>query len=608
MQDVIEDSKSAVAGRTPTDPPPAAASTDADGKPAPGPAAASGATTARRPAASPFVVIVHVLVLLVISVALLAPGIDTLPVTDRDEARFVQATRQMLETGDWVDIRFQDDARYKKPIGIYWLQALSVTAVGGGPDAPLWAFRLPSLVGVTLAVLFAYGAGVALFGTTGAFFGALLVATTVLTGVEARFAKTDGMLLATIVAAQWALASLAMDPDRRARFGRNALFWTALGCGILIKGPVAPLVVGLTLFTLMAYDRSFRLLGGLKPLFGLPWMLALVLPWFVAIASISEGAFFQHALGEDFAGKIAAAQESHGAPPGTYLLASFGTFWPASAFIPLGIAWAVAARHTLPARFLIAWSLPSWIVFEAVATKLPHYVLPLLPALTLMVGGALGAGLLMPSTRWRRASLAWIALGGIILSVGLNGAFIALEGHADPIGIAGAVVAGALALVAWVIARKGYPRVAILATAIASGGVVALGWVHLMPAAKSLWLSDRVAETVTIVSKCTRRIAVGYTEPSLVVRLGTDTRLLRPEEGAAAFAEGPCAVAMVDARRDEAFVAGLAALGVTPTLATLVVGRNIDGLRLRTIRIYTRDGGTAGDGAETGEPPAAPTP
>ena len=57
------------------------------------------------------------------------PGISTIPPLDRDEARFAQATRQMLETGDFLRIRFQDEARNKKPAGIYWMQAAAVSAL-----------------------------------------------------------------------------------------------------------------------------------------------------------------------------------------------------------------------------------------------------------------------------------------------------------------------------------------------------------------------------------------------------------------------------------------------------------------------------------------------
>jgi len=75
------------------------------------------------------------------------PGFFTIPAIDRDEARFAQATRQMVETGDFVDIRFQDTVRYKKPVGIYWMQAAVVEAAAklGLPNAQLriWLYRVP---------------------------------------------------------------------------------------------------------------------------------------------------------------------------------------------------------------------------------------------------------------------------------------------------------------------------------------------------------------------------------------------------------------------------------------------------------------------------------
>ncbi|HEX3952380.1 MAG TPA: glycosyl transferase, partial [Stellaceae bacterium] len=75
------------------------------------------------------------------------PGISTIPPLDRDEARFTQATRQMLETGDFLRIRFQDEARNKKPAGIYWLQAAAVSAFSSAESTAIWPYRLPSLLG-----------------------------------------------------------------------------------------------------------------------------------------------------------------------------------------------------------------------------------------------------------------------------------------------------------------------------------------------------------------------------------------------------------------------------------------------------------------------------
>ena len=82
-------------------------------------------------------------------VILALPGFFTLPPVDRDEVLFAQSSSQMLASGDPVDIRFADQPRYKKPIGIYWLQAASA-AITGHPEA-IWSYRLVSLLGALLA-------------------------------------------------------------------------------------------------------------------------------------------------------------------------------------------------------------------------------------------------------------------------------------------------------------------------------------------------------------------------------------------------------------------------------------------------------------------------
>src|SRR3954464_6955411 len=90
------------------------------------------------------------MVLVLAALLNILPGFFTIPPTDRDEARFAEATKQMLETRDYVDIRFQDEVRYKKPVGIYWMQALAVKAgkALGVRDAltKIWLYRLPALL------------------------------------------------------------------------------------------------------------------------------------------------------------------------------------------------------------------------------------------------------------------------------------------------------------------------------------------------------------------------------------------------------------------------------------------------------------------------------
>src|SRR5205085_3795707 len=101
--------------------------------------------------------------LIALCLLLYVPGLASIPPLDRDEARFAQASRQMLETGDFLRIRFQDEARNKKPAGIYWLQAAAVTVFSTPSSAAIWPYRLPSLLGAMAAVLLAFGFGTALF-------------------------------------------------------------------------------------------------------------------------------------------------------------------------------------------------------------------------------------------------------------------------------------------------------------------------------------------------------------------------------------------------------------------------------------------------------------
>src|SRR5256714_1566889 len=112
-----------------------------------------------------------VAVLLLVSFLAFLPGFFAIPPIDRDEARFAQATKQMIETGDYVDIRFQDEVRYKKPVGIYWLQAGAVRAAEaiGLPQArsTIWLYRVPSLIGAIGAMLLTYWVALAFVTSRG---------------------------------------------------------------------------------------------------------------------------------------------------------------------------------------------------------------------------------------------------------------------------------------------------------------------------------------------------------------------------------------------------------------------------------------------------------
>ena len=78
-------------------------------------------------------------------------GVFKLPVIDRDEARFATASKTMLINQDFIDIKMDDEPRYKKPIGIYWAQVASNYIFSSKPFDNIWVYRLPSLLGIILS-------------------------------------------------------------------------------------------------------------------------------------------------------------------------------------------------------------------------------------------------------------------------------------------------------------------------------------------------------------------------------------------------------------------------------------------------------------------------
>jgi 4-amino-4-deoxy-L-arabinose transferase-like glycosyltransferase len=536
------------------------------------------------------------LFLLLVSLVLFVPGQWTVPPLDRDEPRFTQATKQMLETGDYVDIRFQDEARHKKPVGIYWLQAAAVKASGMGADAPLWVYRLPSIIGATLSVLLTFWVARAFMGPAGALVSALFVAMAIILGVEARLAKTDAVLFATILLAQGALARIWLSGADRRLWGTGFLFWTALAAGVLVKGPVAPMVVGLTVAGLMILDRNIAWFKRAVPLFGALWFILLVSPWFVAIWIATDGAFFQEAIGKDLLGKVGQGQESHGAPPLTHLAAMLGVFWPLPAFVLLSASKIWKEKSSRLVVFSAAWFFPSWVVFELVATKLPHYTMPLLPALVLPVAAAL---IDRSDTGKPRRWISWIA--AFILALPIVG--VAAGSFAGPAFLGdwpsppGAVLCVLGAILAIMGAQRiiaGAPLSGIPAT-LGAALCVAVGvWGFTGPALKTIWVSPRLVEAISSVPGCTDPLVItsGFNEPSFIFLQGTATKIVTPQEAAEFLSEarrntvGACRIAVIESRQEEAFLSASKSYGLVPVSVSRVDGLNINGGKRLKIGLY----------------------
>lgn len=522
---------------------------------------------------------------LLVAFCLLAwlPGLFTLPPTDRDESRFAQASKQMIETGDYVRIMNGDEPRNRKPIGIYWLQVPFVAAahaVGLATKNPIWPYRLPSLLGSLIAVLAVERFGRALVGPRAALLAAGMLAASVMVVAETHIAKTDAALLGATTLCMGLLARAYLTPERL-RPGQAAVFWLALAAGVLLKGPLTPMIVALTAVTLIICDRRAGWLNRLRPGWGVPLMILAVLPWFAAIGAATHGAFFQDAVGGDLARKLSSGDDAHGAPPGLHLLLLPLLAFPSSFAALLAVPAAWRQRAEPGTRFLLAWVIPAWIVFEIVPTKLPHYTLPLYPAVFLL--GAQAVLSVVAAPRWQR----WIAGGALRVA----GVLLVIAALALPVmlrmpiwlGVPSAIAA---ALVLGLATRTRRPVVALAAMPLFT--LALLGWE--LPEATPLWIAPRVEQAVVAAGLQHGVIgSVGFHEPSLMLLAGTSTAMLATAaDGAAALADGHVQGLLVSGHDTAAFTAAASLLKIHPLPVATVSGFNYSRGRWMVLTLFTR--------------------
>lgn len=532
-----------------------------------------------------------VTVLLLLCLALYLPGLFTLPVLDRDEARFAQATVQMHETGDYMVPHFQEDLRAKKPVAIYWMQALTTgTASALGADTAsghpgIWAFRIPSVIAAIVVVLLTWRLASAFYGHRAGLIAGALIATAVVLVAEANIAKTDAALAASIMAAQLALARvwLARDPRRLVPgIGNVLLFWAAMAIGILLKGPIAPMVSGLTALMLIVFSRDIKWLFALRPVRGFALLLVLTLPWAISVWITTGGAFFGEAVGGDFLPKLAGGQESHGAPFGYYLALLTLTFFPVNMLLLPAIAKAWGDRHSNAVMFLAAWIIPNWLVFEVVPTKLPHYVLPVYPALAILVAAFIAAAFVDPArlrSRLARVNIAvWAALATLLAAAIVALPVLLPEGMGQEPGpwpVVGAGIFAALAVQAIFLAWRARPAGMVVALAVTGIAFSVALLEFARPRVEPLWVAERVAATLDAQSLLGERVvSAGFSEPSLVFALGTETLLTNGATAAAALAAGNATLALVEDREAAAFAATARSLGLETMPVGEVTGLN----------------------------------
>jgi len=331
-------------------------------------------------------------------------GLGAFGLTGADEPRYAQVAREMLARGDWVVPVLNGTPWLEKPPLYYW-EAILAYKMFGVSD---WAARLPGAFSASTLVfaIYFFARGGGQVAGAAAVDAALITASSAAMIGFARGASTDMPLAANFAIAMLAWFAWYSGGQRR----WLAVFYFFLALGALAKGPVAPGLAGITIVLFVALRREPRTLVRTLWWPGLLLFCAVALPWYFAVeARVPE--FFRVFLLQHNLERFCSDLFRHRQPFWYYLPVTLAALVPWMIYGVCGLikaarTWPRAAEHhdeagdnvdnltrDKLARFLLIWAVVPVIFFSFSQSKLPGYILPAVPAWTLLAWLATRSGL-----------------------------------------------------------------------------------------------------------------------------------------------------------------------------------------------------------------------
>ena len=511
----------------------------------------------------------------ILTLIFILPGLSSIPPLDRDEARFSQASKQMLEDKNYVVIKFQEELRSKKPIGIYWLQIASASIFG---KDNIISYRAPNIFSTIILIIvfstFVYSISFRYFNLnissslTFSFFSSLVMATLLGLSIEIKQAKTDTVLLTLCTVQQlifWKIYSYGKESWNKYKHHEyvwlTRLFWLIIALGILVKGPISPLLFTMTLLSICILDRFVEKEWNLSWLNLFLWFQGLLivsiitLPWIYLAWQATDGHLILDAINKDFLIKLRSGQENHWGPFGSHLFLLLLTFWPMVLLLPFAARACLDWKHERLIRFLISWIIPFWIILELTPTKLPHYILPVFPGLILLILIGISSP---PSGNIKFSKInkffrAVVVIFTLLLALSL--VYVSLNFSSKILIFILSIVLSFIMITSIIFGNifflneSKYKLSPLFGMLILAGICNIFIFSYIFPNLDKIHITPKIKNYIdSLEFRPDTIVATGYHEPSLVFSLGRDTLLLSPEEAALVLVEGDNTLAIVEER------------------------------------------------------------
>lgn len=457
---------------------------------------------------------------------------------DRDEPNYAQVVLEMVATGNYVVPTINSEMWLAKPPLLYWMMSIPVRIFG--PTE--FACRFFSAVGVGITCLLTFFIGKKLVGTKAGLWTIPILASSMLILVVGTSGITDALLLPFIVSV---MAILMISAESGMSFIHIILMGIAIGLGILTKGPIGlmpmPAIAAILFFNRKNSNNTGQYIRRISLSLAIGAVIFLI--WAIPVNISTNGEFFRVFVGRDIINRALRPMESHGGNLLLFLpyypIIIIVGFFPWTLHLPGAFSAVIGGRvgGKYGRIYLLSWIIPCVILMTLAATKLPHYIIFIWPALSLAVAGTISAA---KKDQLIPRDIAWLCRGvwffgpqALIMSLSLMIApfFIPIPGLILP-GMASGLVLLGMTISAVYFHRL---RKFSLSAAVLFGGMIVFHVPLLLgvyPAIEYVKVSPHIARKVnSTVEKDIPIVTYKYSEPSLNFYLGKLTeRLSSPDD------------------------------------------------------------------------------